>query len=127
MVECCGSKALDGDRRFVITAPDAVALGGSVTRFEVLVDGRGALSPLEIGATLDIPHEEYETHRMYHTFRVRAVNANGPGPWSEPGEPRRHTGKAKVKGFALASRVRGVVRCIGALAPGQGPWCGCLN
>jgi hypothetical protein len=39
-----------------------------------------------------------------HTFRVRAVNAAGAGPWSEAKEAKRHTGVGP-----LVERARHVV------------------
>jgi hypothetical protein len=43
------------------------------------------------------------THMAVHKFRVRGVNAVGPGSWSEPSRPQGHTGE-KVRASYAARR-----------------------
>jgi hypothetical protein len=56
------------------------------------MDGVGAVRTVALGASVDFSHEGHETKRVPHTFRVRAVNAAGAGPWSKAKEAKRHTG-----------------------------------
>ncbi len=116
-VECRGGKGREDVRRFVVTAPRAPSGGltaAAATHYEVQMDGAGAVRTVALGTSVDFPHEDPETKRVPHTFRVRAVNAAGAGPWSEAKAAKRHTGVGPhvERAHHVVTIVINVDRCV---------------
>jgi hypothetical protein len=110
-----------GHQQFSARCAGAVVMAPPALRVEVEVDGgTRACRVMTVAPDADATFEGL-THMAVHTFRVRGVNAVGPGSWSEPSRPQGHPGK-KVRASSQPVALLGVLWGGGGGGGGGGGW-----